>query len=185
MANEQTSSSLYADALKVFRRVAPEFKSVPDDDTVDSEGNPVYGVIGYMDLYSDQVSCRRFGSTYAKALAYLTAHKMKMLDLGSESSVNGESGSGGGSDGLGSMSLALRIASASEGETSVSFRGLSSSSGGVSDVDSDLELTVYGMEFLKLRRNAIIPIVSAAEPINNYIPGYSHTADCINKNQGN
>ena len=181
MANEQTSSSLYADALKIFRRVAPEFKSVPDDDTVDSDGNTTYGVTGYMDLYSDQVSCRRFGSTYAKALAYLTAHKMKMLDLGSESNENG---SGGSSDGLGSMSLALRIASASEGETSVSFRGLSSSSGGVSDVDSDLEITVYGMDFLKLRRNAIIPIVSAAEPINNYIPGYSHTADCINRNQG-
>ena len=163
------------EAIRIFRMIGSEFNNIPDDDVVDEETGKItqYGIKSYMTLFSDMISCRRFGKMYDKALAYLTAHKLKMMDMGEI----GESGN----DGLGSMALGLRIASASEGETSVSFgSGAQASS---SDPDADYALTIYGLEFLKLRRGAIIPIVSAGEPIYQTIPGYPHTKDCVN-NQG-
>lgn len=158
------------EAIRIFRLVAGEFSSIPDEDVTDSEsGKVTYGLRSYMELFSDQISCRRFGKSYAKALAYLTAHKLKMMDKSDNA----------GNDGLGSMSLGLRLASASEGETSVSFGSGSLASS--SDPDADYALTIYGLEFLKLRRGAIIPIVSAGEPVNVSIPGYPHTTDCMNQ----
>lgn len=156
------------DAVRIFRLVAPEFSSIPDEDYVWPDGKLQYGIKTYMELFADEISCRRFGKSYAKALAYMTAHRLKMMDMSDDA----------GSDGLGSMALGLRIASASEGETSVSFGsgGLASSS----DPDADYALTIYGLEFLKLRRMAIIGIVSAGEPIYNIIPGYPHRPDCVN-----
>ena len=156
------------EALKIFRIVASEFKGIPDEDVTNEDGSVTYGIKTYMTLFSDQISCRRFGKSYSKALAYLTAHKLKMMDKGDNA----------GSDGLGSMALGLRIASASEGETSVSFGSGSLASS--SDPDADYALTIYGLEFLKIRRGAIIPIVSAGEPVNVSIPGYPHTTDCVN-----
>lgn len=133
--------------LSIFRIVAGEFESIPDEDT-EENGKTVYGVKTYIDLFHDQISAKRFGASYTKALAYLTAHKLKMMDKGAD-------------DGFGSMGAALRVASASEGETSVSF-GTSVST---ADADSEYGLTIYGIEFLTLKRNAIIPIVSAGEPV--------------------
>lgn len=157
------------EALRIFRIVATEFKHIPDEDTIDDQGHVVYGIKTYMELFSKFVSCRKFGGAYAMALAYLTAHKLKMMDMGDAS----------GDDGLGSMALGLRIASASEGETSVSF---GSGMAGSQDPDADFAMTIYGLEFLKLRRGAIVSIVSAGEPIYNLIPGYPHTPDCVNQN---
>lgn len=139
---------LRAEALKIFRIVATEFSDIPDDDTTDADGKTTYGVNTYLELYADQISVKRFGKTYAKALAYLTAHKLKMMDKGED-------------DGFGSIGAALRIASASEGETSVSF----GSTVNTTDTDSEYGLTIYGIEFLTLRRMSIIPIVSAGEPV--------------------
>lgn len=139
---------LRAEALKIFRIVAPEFAAIPDDDVTGEDGSTTYGVNTYLELYADQISVKRFGKFYAKALAYLTAHKLKMMDKGDD-------------DGFGSMGAALRIASASEGETSVSF----GSTVNTQDTDSEYGLTIYGIEFLNLRRMAIIPIVSAGEPV--------------------
>lgn len=60
------------DALDIFRIVAAEFADVPDDDVVDPEtGKKTYGVKTFLELYSDQISEKRFGKTYQKALAYL------------------------------------------------------------------------------------------------------------------
>lgn len=144
-----------AEALKIFRIIGAEFSEIPDDDVTDSSGT-VYGVNTYLELYADQISAKRFGKSYTKALAYLTAHKMKMMDRGAE-------------DGFGSMGAALRVASASEGETSVSFSGSISTT----DPESEYGLTIYGVEFLTIKRNVIIPIVSAGEPVNpvegNYV----------------
>ncbi len=142
--------TLMKETLRIFRIVAGEFSDIPDEDTTADE-TTVYGVKTYIDLFHDQISAKRFGTSYTKALAYLTAHKLKMMDKGAD-------------DGFGSMGAALRVASASEGETSVSF-GTSVST---ADADSEYGLTIYGIEFLTLKRNAIIPIVSAGEPI----PGY-------------
>ncbi len=139
--------TLMKETLRIFRIVAGEFSDIPDEDTTADE-TTVYGVKTYIDLFHDQISAKRFGASYTKALAYLTAHKLKMMDKGAD-------------DGFGSMGAALRVASASEGETSVSF-GTSVST---ADADSEYGLTIYGIEFLTLKRNAIIPIVSAGEPV--------------------
>lgn len=137
------------EALEIFRIVATEFSDIPDEDVINPETGKVEerGVTTFLELYKDQISKKRFGSSYEKALAYLTAHKLKMNGYG-ESSASG------------SISDSLRVSHYSEGETSISF-----STGQQTNlqVDAEYALTVYGLEFLTLRRNAIIPIISAGE----------------------
>lgn len=144
------------DALDIFRIVAAEFADVPDDDVVDPDtGKKTYGVKTFLALYADQISKKRFGSSYQKALAYLTAHKLKMNGYGnSENGVIADS---------------LRVSSYSEGETSISYTTNQQTN---LQVDAEYALTVYGLEFLTLRRNVIIPIVSAGE-------GGCHGCQCI------
>lgn len=136
------------DALEIFRLVATEFSDMPDDDEKDLDTGMIvrYGVNSFLELYSDQISEKRFGSSYQKALAYLTAHKLKMNGYG-----NGENGQ---------IADSLRVGSYSEGETSISYTTNQQTN---LQVDAEYALTVYGLEFLTLRRNAIIPIVSAGE----------------------
>lgn len=135
-------------ALEIFRIVAPEFKSIPDDDEYDESGNiETVGVTSYMDLFKDLISKKRYASTYDKALAYLTAHNMKMQGLGDNSS-------------MGTIGDSLRVGSFSEGETSISF---TSNQGTNLQVDAEYALTVYGLKFLELKRNALVPIISAGE----------------------
>ena len=70
------------DALAIFRIVATEFADIPDDDVTDPDtGKVTYGLRTYLELYSDQISEKRFGKSYSKALAYLTAHKLRCLDM--------------------------------------------------------------------------------------------------------
>lgn len=126
-------------ALEIFRLVATEFNDMDDSK-----------VTTFIELYSDQISEKRFGSTYQKALAYLTAHKLKMAGYGD----NGASGKIGDS---------LRVGSYSEGETSISYTTGQTAN---LQVDAEYALTTYGLEFLTLRRNAIIPIISAGEARN-------------------
>lgn len=135
------------EALEIFRLVATEFADMPDDDVKNPDtGEVIYGVNSFLSLYSDQISEKRFGSTYQKALAYLTAHKLKMNGYG-----NNENGKIGDS---------LRVGSYSEGETSISYTTNQQTN---LQVDAEYALTVYGLEFLTLRRNAVIPIISAGE----------------------
>ena len=134
------------DALTIFRVVATEFADIPDDDVTDEDGNVTYGVNTYISLYADLISKKRFGKLYEKALAYLTAHKLKMMGLG-----NAENGT---------ISDALRVSSYSEGETSISFSTNQSTN---LMVDAEYALTIYGLEFLTLKRLCVIPIVSAGE----------------------
>lgn len=115
-----------------------EFNEVPDD-TVNV----------YLSLAEPLISKKRFGKMYHQALAYLAAHKMKMFGLGKEI-------------GIGSIGDTIRLSSVSEGETSVSF---SNNQTGNTDTDSGFHLTVYGMQYLQLRKRCIVPIVSAG--VNN------------------
>lgn len=135
-------------ALEIFRMVADEFSNLHDDDIVNEGKVTQYGVKSFIKLYSDQISEKRFGASYQKALAYLTAHKLKM--------------NGYGDTGTGSIADSLRVGSYSEGETSISYTTGQQTN---LQVDAEYALTVYGLEFLTLRRNAIIPIVSAGEAI--------------------
>ena len=136
------------EALAIFRMVATEFADMPDNDVADPETGVVtaYGVNSFLSLYADQISEKRFGSTYQKALAYLTAHKLKMAGYG-----NTENGKIGDS---------LRVGSYSEGETSISYTTNQQTN---LQVDAEYALTPYGLEFLTLRRNAVVPIISAGE----------------------
>ena len=136
------------EALAIFRMVATEFANIPDNDEIDLQTGKItaYGVNSFLSLYADQISEKRFGSTYQKALAYLTAHKLKMAGYGDIS--NGKIGD------------SLRVGSYSEGETSISYTTNQQTN---TQVDAEFALTVYGLEFLTLRRNVIIPIISAGE----------------------
>ena len=140
------------EAIEIFCMVATEFANIPDDNVIDPDTGKVtqYGVKSFLELYSDQISERRFGKTYQKALAYLTAHKLKMNGYG-----NTENGTIGDS---------LRVGSYAEGETSISYTTNQQTN---LQVDAEYALTVYGLEFLTLRRNSVIPIISAGEG-----PGY-------------
>ena len=143
------------EALEIFRLVATEFSDMSDDDVTDPDTGKIteYGVNSFLTLYSDQISEKRFGSTYQKALAYLTAHKLKMNGYGDNSSA-------------GKIGDSLRVGSYSEGETSISYTTNQQTN---LQVDAEYALTVYGLEFLTLKRNAVIPIISAGEG-----PGYFH-----------
>nr|DAN10122.1 MAG TPA: Protein of unknown function (DUF4054) [Caudoviricetes sp.]DAP27630.1 MAG TPA: Protein of unknown function (DUF4054) [Caudoviricetes sp.] len=68
--------------------------------------------------------------------------------------------SGHGENGGIRIGDSLRISSYSEGGTTVSF-----GTNQTVNLQSDAEyaLTVYGLEYLTIRRNAIIPIISAGE----------------------
>lgn len=124
------------EALQIFRLVAKEFEAISDEE-----------IKTFMEVYSDQISKKRFGKSYDKALAYLTAHKLKMSGYGDI-------------DATGNIADSLRVSSYSEGETSISF---STNQGANLQSDAEFALTIYGLEFLTLRRNVIIPIISASE----------------------
>lgn len=123
--------------LQIFRIVAPEFNDIGDDD-----------VLSYFSLFKIHISKRKFGKAYNQALAYLTAHKLKMMGYGVDDAN------------VGTIATSLRLSSASEGETSVSF-GTNQST--MLQPDAEYTLTIYGLEYLTLLRNSIVPIVSAGE----------------------
>lgn len=122
------------EAFEIIRATMQEFEEV-DDDTVNT----------FISLAEPLVSKKRFGKLYQQALAYLSAHKMKMSGFGK-------------TIGTGTIGDTIGLSSVSEGETSVSF---SNSQTGNTSADAEYGLTVYGMQFLQLRRNCIIPIISA------------------------
>lgn len=122
------------EALEIIRKTMKEFSDVPDED-----------VEAFILLSQPLISQKRFGKLYQQALAYLTAHRMKMEGLGNKIVA-------------GTIGDTIGISSVSEGETSVSF-----SNNQANNLASDAEygLTVYGMQFLQLRRSCIITIASA------------------------
>lgn len=117
--------------LTVLRTIAPEFLDVSDD-----------VVETWLELTEPLVSKNAFGAAYEQAVAYLTAHRMKMAGLGEESL-------------FGTAIDRAGVASYTEGSTSVSF-GAGASSAGAGD--SSLEQTPYGLEYLRLRQ-MVIPIM--------------------------
>ena len=123
------------DAIKIFRMVAFEFDNISDD------------IVGkWIEITEPLISKKKFGKLYDQAIAYLTAHRMKMC--------------GYGKNPLGKVDDALRVSSYSEGELSVNF-GVNQGTNLMAD--ADLALTQYGLSYLSLRRLVIIPIVSAGE----------------------
>lgn len=122
------------DAFEIIRKTMSEFKEV-DDDTVRV----------FISLAEPLISKKRFGKLYQQALAYLTAHKMKISGLGKD-------------NGMGTIGDTIGLASVSEGETSVSFFN---NQAGNTATDAEFGLTMYGMQYLQLRKHCIVPIISA------------------------
>lgn len=131
----------FTSALKAFRLVASEFAGV-DNKTVKS----------WMELTAPLVSRKKFKNLYDQSLALLTAHRMKLS--GAYEAASEEGGSS-----IGSIADSLRVASYSEGSTSISFNNSVSALTN----DAELALTVYGTQYLTLRRMVIMPITSAGE----------------------
>ena len=121
------------EALKIIRTTMKEFADIPDEE-----------VEVYISLVEPLVSKKRFGKLYSQAIAFVTAHKMKLNGLGKKI-------------GTGTIGDTIGLTSVSEGETSVSF---SNNQIGNTASDAEYGLTVYGMQFLQLRRGCIVPIIS-------------------------
>jgi len=135
-----------ASVLSILRLVASEFAEV-DDDTVHL----------WIELTEPLVSRRRFGRLHSQALALLTAHRMKLANVGGSAADDplAELGKIG-------MDNFLRVNSYKEGQTSITFNHDQAAQN--LETDAELALTEYGIQYLTLRRMRIVPIVSAAEP---------------------
>ena len=120
-------------AIEIVRLVGAEFSGIQDSD-----------IEKWIEICRPMVSKKQFGKLYEQALAYLVCHKLKMHG-------NGENPLGD----IGTIGIGFAVGSVSEGGSSVSF-GASQSSNLVTD--AELGLTVYGLQFLSLRRMVVIPI---------------------------
>lgn len=119
-------------ALEIFRMVGGEFSDLGDDE-----------VLSWMELCKKWVSKKIFKNAYEEALAYFTAHRLKI-------------------NGFGELSLEKtpwQINSYKEGDLSISLKGAISKN----EAERFLEATVYGMQFLALKRAFLISIRSAGE----------------------
>ncbi len=116
-------------ALKAFRIIATEYKDIEDKE-----------VKQYIEFTRPMVSRKRYGALYSRALALLAAHYMKM---------NGIQGTGGSELSQISGAASFGIASYTEGSTSISFSNTSATPG---NSDSTYESTIYGTQYLSLRR---------------------------------
>ena len=125
-------------AIDMIRLVGAEFKDV-EDKTVEQ----------WIEIVRPMVSKKQFGKLYEQALAQLVCHKLKMAGYGEN--PLGE---------LGTVGIGLTVGSVSEGGSSVSF-GANAASMLVKD--AELGLTVYGAQFLSLRRMVIVPIHCGGE----------------------
>lgn len=122
-------------ALETVRLIGSEFSEVSDE-TIEK----------WLELSKPFISAKKFGKTYYQALAFLTAHRLKMAGYGDNNN--------------GSISDAMLVSSYSEGEASISFAASQSNN---LLADAELALTVYGLQFLTLRRSCVVTIVSAGE----------------------
>ncbi len=126
--------------IEIIRLTAKEFSETPDEELEQ-----------WIELVKPLVSKKLFGSLYNMALAYMVCHKMKL-------SGHGENAMGGLVGDLSAMGFS--VASISDGGTSISFGG---SQGNNLTADAEYALTGYGMQYLDLRRKAIIPIRVSGE----------------------
>ena len=99
----------------------------------------------WVELCKPLVSKKVFGKTYEMALALMVCHKMKMNGLG-ESQMGA----------IGSIANGFAVSSISDGGTSISF---AASGAGNLTTDAEYALTVYGSQYLQLRKTFVVPIV--------------------------
>lgn len=130
--------------IQIFRLVASEYKKVSDK-TVNQ----------WISLSAPLVNKKRFGTLYNQALALLTAHRMKVANVGVE--TGDDPLDDVGRIGVGNL---MRVGNYSEGGTSLGFN---TSIGQYGITDAELALTPYGVQFLSIRRMRVMSITSAGE----------------------
>lgn len=124
-------------AKEIIRLMYKEFAGV-EDDTLDA-------VIA---LCRPLVSKVKFKSQYEWAVALVAAHKMKLQGYGDSMADSGIT-----------LASADGLASISEGNTSVSFDTSSSSLASTDPDAAEYAKTIYGLQFLSLRRQMVMTIV--------------------------
>lgn len=125
-------------AVGIIRVIGEEFNDI-NDTTLEK----------WIEIVSPMVSKKQFGKLYEQAIAYIVCHKLKLSGAGEN--PLGE---------LGAIGVGFSIGSVSEGGSSISF-GANQSSNLVPD--AELGLTVYGGQFLQIRRLVIVPIHCSGE----------------------
>lgn len=128
--------------IKMIRMISDdEFNEMPDSE-----------IEYWIDFIRPMVSKKQFGNLYNQAIALLVAHKLKMAGLGE--SALGE---------LGKIGNSYVASSVSDGGSSISF---ASTGAGNLQADAEYAMTVYGTQYLQLRRMCVIPIHVSGE--NSY-----------------
>lgn len=124
--------------IEMVQMLSEEFRNMTEEQ-----------IAPWVEFCTPMVSKKQFGKLYNQALALLICHKMKMAGLGEN--TLGE---------LGKIGNSFAASSVSDGGSSISF-----ASSGVGNLQTDAEyaLTVYGAQFLQLRKMAIVPIHIAGE----------------------
>ena len=125
-------------AIQIIRLIGKEFDGVTD--TVLKK---------WIEIVGPMVSKKQFGKLYEQALAYLVCHKLKMAGHGDN--PLGE---------LGAIGTGFAVGSVSEGGSSISFGANQASN---LAADAELGLTVYGTQYLQIRRSVIVPIHCSGE----------------------
>ena len=136
------------EAEKTFRLIAPEFNSVEKKKVQE-----------YLGLFSPMVSKRKFCDKYILALAYYTAHKLKMLGLGAEDDQKG-------------IAQNIGVSSYAEGDTNISYAVPSAV--GTLETDAELSLTAYGLQYLHIRNTSVVPATMDFSGIGGVCGGWRH-----------
>ena len=123
-----------AKILSNFRLVAGEFENVSDDN-----------VTAMIELQGVRISQKAFGDKYDLSIAYLTAHAFKLDEM--------LKGGGASSGGL----ISGAITSEKEGSISVGYASPSLSR---YNDGSLYTKTAYGLLFLELRSQCIVPVMT-------------------------
>lgn len=123
------------EAFEIIRNTMGEFSDV-DDNVIRT----------FISLAEDNISERKFGKLYQQAVAYLAAHKLKLNGYGDCSN--------------GSPKDFVGVSSFSEGETSISFSANQQTN---IQKNAEYSMTIYGIEFLTIKRKVTVPIISSAE----------------------
>lgn len=121
------------EAFDIIRLIGGEFSEVPDEK-----------LKLWIEICRPMVSRKQFGNLYEQALAFMVCHRMKLAGYG-ENPLGP----------LGSIGIGFALGSVSEGGSSVSFGAGQSSN---ITPNAELGLTVYGTQFLQLRRMCVVPI---------------------------
>lgn len=119
--------------LSMFRIMAPEFADISNDDVQMATA-----------LSCDLVSERQFGRFYGRAVALMAAHQLKLARMAQQDAETGGNSLTNGN-----------VTSEREGDLQRSY-GTEGVTG--SNEDYLLQKTLYGRQFLELRKLCVIPV---------------------------